>query len=627
MKVLHIVLLLIITLFWSCETKLVGPGEDIGVPPETNDLIISEVRITSRSEDGDYRNTYVEVYNGTPNTVDLSNYGLQYASNGNNGEWRESTQITFSGELEPGAVIIIAREGTDPDIIFNPDYVWEDLKANGDDAIGLVKNISGTFRVIDQFGEPYINPPAGGAWDIAGITNASKDYVVLRKRLVDSPNTNWPMGAGTTDINSEWIVKDFDDYSNLGTYTRDEVPFAPEDIESIPPITNDLIISEVRVTSRAEDGDFRNTYVEIYNGTGEAVDLSAYGVQYASNGNGGVWDEASQLTFDGILDHGEVIVIAREGTDPDIIVSPDYIWSDLKANGDDAIGLVKNIAGDFVVIDQYGEPYDTNDPGGAWDIAGITDASKDFVLLRKRGVENPNTNWLIGAGTTVLNSEWIVKENSYFDNLGIFTTDDDDFIPEDPGGDGPPETTDLIISEVRVTSVSEEGGFRNTYVEVYNGTGVAVDLSNYGLQYASNGNSGVWDESSQLTFSGNLNHGEVIIIVRENTDPGIIVASDFTWEALTANGDDAIGLVKNVSGSFVVIDQYGEPYDAANDPGDAWDVADVREGSRDHVLLRKWATKDPNTDWDMSAGTDALNSEWIVREKSYYDNLGSYTLP
>ncbi|MEM9325660.1 MAG: hypothetical protein AAGA85_08395, partial [Bacteroidota bacterium] len=44
--------------------------------------------------------------------------------------------------------------------------------------------------------------------------------------------------------------------------------------------------------------------------------------------------------------------------------------------------------------------------------------------------------------------------------------------------DEPPMTTDLVLSEVRVTS-SSEGGFRNTYVEIYNGTGTEVDLSDY----------------------------------------------------------------------------------------------------------------------------------------------------
>ncbi|MEM9325659.1 MAG: lamin tail domain-containing protein [Bacteroidota bacterium] len=618
----------------ACETKLVIPENPDTPPPPTTDLIISEVRVTSTSEDGGFRNTYFEVYNGTGMDVDLSDYGAWYSSNGSNGVWDESTQITFSGTLPSGEVIIVARENTNPELV-DADFVWSALTANGDDGIALVKNDGGTFQIIDQYGEPYTSETdPGTGWPIAGEDDASRNTVLWRKYLVEDPNTDWTQSAGTTVIGSEWVVRDKEDYSNIGNWTPAGDDFEPEDGSGPPPpedefpATNDLIISEVRVTSTSEDGGFRNTYVEIYNGTGTAVDLTQYGLQYANNGNGGNWDESSQLTFEGTLDNESFLLVARENTDPDILADPDYVWGALTANGDDGVALVKNDGGLFEVIDQYGEPYDdSNDPDGAWDIAGVSEASKDFVLLRKFLVSDPNTDWRQAAGTTTVGSEWIVADKADFSNLRTFTPDTVSFEPEDPTepppGDTPPMTNELVISEVRVTSTQEDG-FRNTYVEIYNGTGAAVDLTQYGLQYANNGNDGAWDESTQVTFDGTLENESFILVARENTNPDILVDPDYVWGSLTADGDDGVALVKDNGGTFEVIDQYGEPYDDANNPGDAWDIAGVTDASKDFVLLRKFPVMDPNTDWTQSAGTTTIGSEWIVADKEDFSNIRTF---
>ncbi len=392
-----------------------------------------------------------------------------------------------------------------------------------------------------------------------------------------------------------------------------------------PPLTNELILSEIRNTSIEEADGFRNTFVEIYNGTGQTIDLSNYGLWYSSNGSNGVWDPSTQLTFSGTLDHGKVIIIVREGTNATIFPFPDYVWADLKANGDDAIALIKDEGSGFRVIDQYGAPYtEANDPGGAWDIAGIEDGSKDYVLWRKWQIENPNVDWFQSAGTSEIGSEWIVVSQDDFSNVGTYTPDIAEFEPEAPTII-PPVTSELIVSEVRITSTSEDGDHRNTYIEIYNGTEAVVDLSNYAVQYASNGNSGAYDPATQLIFTGMLEHGEVIVIARDNTDPNLVVNPDYVWSDLTANGDDAVGLFKLVNSTFQLIDQYGEPFDGGNDPGGAWDVAGEVDASKDKVLWRKWEVADPNTDWSDSAGTSTENSEWIVRAKEDYSNLGTFT--
>ena len=49
------------------------------------------------------------------------------------------------------------------------------------------------------------------AWDVAGVTNATKDHTLVRKCEIFSGNTDWMASAGTSEQDSEWIVLDIDD--------------------------------------------------------------------------------------------------------------------------------------------------------------------------------------------------------------------------------------------------------------------------------------------------------------------------------------------------------------------------------------------------------------------------------
>ncbi|NLI87265.1 MAG: DUF5018 domain-containing protein, partial [Bacteroidales bacterium] len=86
-------------------------------------------------------------------------------------------------------------------------------------------------------------------------------------------------------------------------------------------------------------------------------------------------------------------------------------------NGDDAVGLFK----DDVLIDVIGL---TNgvDPGTAWPVAGVDNATAEHTLIRKASVTHGNTDWAASAGTTAENSEWEVHPQDYIANLGTHST-------------------------------------------------------------------------------------------------------------------------------------------------------------------------------------------------------------
>jgi hypothetical protein len=61
------------------------------------------------------------------------------------------------------------------------------------------------------------------------------------------------------------------------------------------------------------------------------------------------------------------------------------------------------------------------------------------------------------------------------------------------------------------------------------------------------------------------------------------------------------------------------------DPGSGWDVAGVTEATKDHTLKRKSSIGVGNVDWDVIAGTDSLDAEYLVYDKNDFSMIGSHT--
>jgi len=155
-----------------------------------------------------------------------------------------------------------------------------------------------------------------------------------------------------------------------------------------------------------------------------------------------------------------------------------------------------------------------------------------------------------------------------------------------------------------------EGSSNNKALEVYNGTGAAVDLTGYSVVQYFNGST---TAGLSLPLTGTLAAGDVFVIAQSSADPVILAQADLTSGSGFFNGDDAIALVGQ-GGTLDVIGQIGF------DPGTEWGSGLTSTADN---TLRRLATvcsgrSDGSTPFDPAA-------EWAGFANNSFDDLGSHT--
>jgi hypothetical protein len=446
----------------------------------------------------------------------------------------------------------------------------------------------------------------------------------------------------------EYSSNSFTSYGNDGDHFNLSVNDGPN--SAVPDSVADALYFE---------GSNYNKAIEIYNGTGAAVDLSAYSLEKDVNGNE-VWGNA--YNFGGTLAHGEVFVLANTGADPAILgVSDDTDNGVIIFNGNDQVRLLKF----GTEIDRIGIP-------------GDIDFAKDVTYVRKSTVTEPqsgpqdprsNGEWdeypvdtfsylgshsAIDPTITVVspngNEEWergnsydiTWTSNDFTDNVKIelykeavrdyteliSSTDNDGIwqwnIPSEQSissdykirisdaNDGNPNdesdnffsitgtqiATDLFISEYI------EGSSYNKYLEIYNGTEASIDLAGYSVKIYSNGST---SPTYTINLSGTLVAGDVYIIAHSSATVWS-GTPDLISYSLNYNGDDAVAL-EGISVNVDVVGQIGVQQ--------VWGTGEVT--TQNHTLRRKSEITEGDSD-----GYDVFDPtiEWDGYSQDTVDNLG-----
>ncbi len=171
----------------------------------------------------------------------------------------------------------------------------------------------------------------------------------------------------------------------------------------------------------------------------------------------------------------------------------------------------------------------------------------------------------------------------------------------------PGAPTDLFISEY------VEGTSNNKYIEIYNGTGADVDLTDYKLGLAANGAA----SPTLYQLYTTLPSGSVKVY-KNSSATDLVGVDDSASNACNFNGDDAIALYKVSTDSYV--DIFGQ---IGNDPGTAWTVNG--NTTVDKTLRRKSSITQGVTT-NPGSGFPTLGTEWDMFNIDIVSGLGSHSI-
>ena len=173
------------------------------------------------------------------------------------------------------------------------------------------------------------------------------------------------------------------------------------------------------------------------------------------------------------------------------------------------------------------------------------------------------------------------------------------------------KATDLFFSEYI------EGSSNNKYLEIYNGTGITVDLSDYKIELYVNGNTTV--KSTEI-LTGTLGNSKVAIF--KHSKAAIYDGEATISSAINYNGNDAIALVKISTDTYVdIIGTIG------HDPGKkGW----IDPSNEDLTTMDKTLVRKPSIYGGVSVNPKnafpTLGKEWISFPIDTVDFLGSHTM-
>ncbi|MEC5425420.1 5'-nucleotidase C-terminal domain-containing protein [Virgibacillus sp. C22-A2] len=161
------------------------------------------------------------------------------------------------------------------------------------------------------------------------------------------------------------------------------------------------------------------------------------------------------------------------------------------------------------------------------------------------------------------------------------------------------ESNEIVAEDLFISEYIEGSSF-NKAIEIYNGTGSTVDLSDYQVELYFNG---ATDPGQSLVLSGTLEHGDVYVISHNSADPEILEKADLTNSAvINFNGNDA----------FVLKNSDEERIDVLGVIGDDSDYA------KDVTLVRHSSVTGPSSAYE--------ETQWTEYATNTFAYLGTHTM-
>ena len=171
----------------------------------------------SEYAEGSSNNKYLEIYNPTDSVVSLNSYAFPSVENAPTvvGEHENWNTFPENHSINPGGVYIICHPQADSLILALSNHTYGSL-SNGDDGYALAYGTESDYQIIDFIGD--FNADPGSGWEVAGVSNGTKEHTLVRKFSVSQGNSDWALSAGTNTDDSEWVVFDQNEWSYLGSH-------------------------------------------------------------------------------------------------------------------------------------------------------------------------------------------------------------------------------------------------------------------------------------------------------------------------------------------------------------------------------------------------------------------------
>src|SRR5450830_1465933 len=179
------------------------------------------------------------------------------------------------------------------------------------------------------------------------------------------------------------------------------------------------------IISEYLEGSSYNKAIELYNGTLNSIDLSAYRLNLYSNGG----TTAASVYLSGTLVAGDAYVIAHASANAAILAVADATSSAIiNFNGDDAVSLDRVADSSHVdVVGQIG--FRPTVPGSYWGVIPCT--TMDYTLVRKPSVVKGDP---IGSDVFDPAVQWDAYAKDDFSHLGSHTMTTGSSVPGSPTG-------------------------------------------------------------------------------------------------------------------------------------------------------------------------------------------------
>ncbi len=573
------------------------------------DLIISEY------VKGSANNKYIEIFNGTPSTINLTGYELRNYSNGSS---TPTYTNALSGSLSPGATAVY--KNTSAAIYGGLATVLTSVAFNGNDAMVLYKIATASF--VDIFGVIGNNP--GTEWTgPGGYTTLGK--TLRRKTTITKGVTTNPTGTGPTaftTLTSEWDLFPIDNIAGLGAHTpiivANAVTLTVTDASgntancisnvTVHDVTLPIASCKNITVLLDASGNVTITADQIDNGSTDNCGIQSKTVTPNTFNCSKIGANTVTLTVTDVNGNASTCtatVTVQDNTPPTASCKPATVQ--LNASGTVTIipSLVNNGSSDLCGTPSLivtPNTFTCANVGANTVTLTVTDASSNSstctATVTVQDVTAPTalcqniTAQLNATGTATITAAQI--NNGCSDICGIAT------LAVSPNSFTCADLTALSVFSDLIISEYVEGTSNNRAIEIYNGTGASVNLATYSLKKQNNG---VGSFASELVLSGTIANNSTYVIANSGgSSPLLALANLSTGSAcITFTGNDAVALYK----SGVQIDVVGVVNQAAN-----WGA--------DMTLVRKSSITSPTTTYNQA-------TDWTQYSTDDFSHLGSHT--